>query len=359
METTDSLTTLAATKKAVDTFLRAYSQRRIEEAAEIGEGYARLRQAIDRLIIVGGKRLCPYMVLLAYEAYNSQGNSHSVIPAAAAQELLHLSMLVHDDIIDRDHTRYGIRNVAGSYQDFYQQFTNDHHELDHFSASAALLAGDALLADAHSLMRQTERPQPLVRRAEAIMSRSIFDVIGGELLDTETSLLPKGSIDPLVIAEYKTSTYSFVGPLTTGAVLADAPESDIELLRQFGRHLGIAYQLKDDLLGIFGDEAKTGKSTTTDLREGKQTYLIQAFNTIASQAEKNEFYQYFQNIDATDKQLERAKAMLRTTGAEERVKQKINEHHTTCTSIIRELSMSESGRQALTALLTLCIERES
>ena len=319
----------------------------------------RLRQAIHRLIEVGGKRLRPFMVLLAYDAYAPQSTIESVLPAAAAQELLHLAMLIHDDIIDRDLIRYGIANVAGSYRKFYSAFTQDELEIEHFSTSAALLAGDALIADAHALLRRSGQPRPLIDQAADIMTRSIFDVIGGELLDTETGLLPDHSFDPMVIAEFKTSSYSFIGPLTTGAVLANAPEADIQLLQQFGRHLGIAYQLYDDLLGVFGDEAKTGKSTTTDLREGKRTFMIDAFDQHASTQQKDEFYRYFHSTEASESELQRAKEILVEAGADTYTRQRIQTHRAHCENILTALSLDNTKRHHFTALMNICLDRES
>ena len=107
MRNTTVTPTLDTVKQQVDAYLMHYSQQRIEDARDIGPSYVRLRQAINRLIEVGGKRLRPFMVLLAYDAYAPQPTIESVLPAAAAQELLHLAMLIHDDIIDRDLIRCG------------------------------------------------------------------------------------------------------------------------------------------------------------------------------------------------------------------------------------------------------------
>lgn len=360
MEKTEGTLTLTDAKVVIDRYLRSYTQQRVKSAELIDENYARLHRAIGTLIEIGGKRLRPYMVLLAYSAYCDDWSlNEDVIPAAAAQELLHLAMLVHDDIIDRDYIRYGIPNVAGFYQTFYQTHTDDAEEQHHFATSAALLAGDILLSDAHMLLRKTQRPHALVSQAEDSMSNAIFAVIGGELLDTETSLLPKGTVDPLVIAEYKTSSYSFVGPLTIGAILANAPEADIELLRTFGRHLGIAYQLHDDILGVFGDTHKTGKSTTTDIREGKQTFLINAFDQQATETAKTEFYKLFHNPHATDEQLEGAKKLLIESGARKMVETRIAHHRAECEQIIASLQLSDESKDAFIALLNLCLKRES
>ncbi len=347
------------TKKQVNDYLAEYSVRRIREAEAIGPSYVRLREAIDRLIQVGGKRLRPAMVLATFRAYEPHESLKSVLPAAAAQELLHLSMLVHDDIIDRDVTRYGIPNVEGSFLSFYEPFIESTEERRHFALSAAILAGDALLADAHQLIRSTDRPAALVRQVEDIMSESVFSVIGGELLDTESGILVDETIYPLDVAQHKTSSYSFVGPLTTGAILAHAPEQDIQLLAQFGTYLGIAYQLQDDLLGVFGDEQKTGKSTVSDIREGKRTFMIQEFERLADSDAQSEFFAIFHREDASDAELSRARTLLDESGAKQATESRIAFYTNECETLLASPSLEEGRRGVFYELIQTCVVRES
>lgn len=355
---TDSPLTLTETKHWVDEALRDYSAQRIRDAKRIGPSYVRLHETIDTLVQIGGKRLRPYIVLSTFHAYAPNEPLDNVLPAATAQELLHLAMLVHDDIIDRDLVRYGIPNVAGSYEAYYQRFINDSGEQKHLALSAALLAGDALLADAHQIIRRTQAPKDRVERAEEMLSHSIFDVIGGELLDTEVAVLPSGSVDPLSIAEHKTSSYSFVGPLSTGAVLAGAPEEDVALLGALGKHLGISYQLVDDLLGMFGDEHTTGKSTSTDIVEGKRTFLVQEFERIATEAQKSDFFSVFHRSDAGEDEIIHAKALLSASGAVEAVNERIRLHRAQCLSIIDKLQIDDTSKELLASLIAICLDRE-
>lgn len=355
---TDSTGIQAPTKELVDAALTAYSERRIHDAERIGPQYVRLRKSIDALIRVGGKRLRPLMVLSMYHAYEPTKPVEHVIPAAISQELIHLAMLVHDDIIDRDLIRYGIPNVAGYYQAYYNAHVPRTEERNHLALSAALLAGDSLMADAHQEIRRTELSPLLVQQAEDILSQSIFDVIGGELLDTEVGILPKGSITPLAVAEHKTSSYSFVGPLTTGAVLAEAPEKDVALLAELGKYLGIGYQLKDDLLGMFGDEAKTGKSTTTDIREGKRTFMIEEFERLASESEQAEFFAIFHRDSATDEEIALARLLLMRTGAEKAVNERIDSYQRQCEEIVEQLTLTPEAKAWLHDFVATCLVRE-
>lgn len=356
---TDSVITLATAKTQIDTELARYSAQRMRDAERIGPSYVRLRESIDALVRVGGKRLRPYMVLATHQAYAPEDPSDDILPAAMAQELIHLAMLVHDDIIDRDLIRYGIPNVAGYYEKYYEAHIPRLAERRHAALSAALLAGDALLADAHQIIRESKQTSERVQRAADILSQSIFDVIGGELLDTEVGILPKDSIDPLAVAEHKTSSYSFVGPLTTGAVLAGAPEHDISLLRQLGKHLGIGYQLKDDLLGVFGDKQKTGKSTTTDITEGKRTFMVREFERIASEEQQADFFAIFHREDAGEREIAQVRLLLIESGAEQATIDAIQHHRSQSEQIITQLNIDEPHKEALRSLVELCMIRES
>lgn len=118
------------------------------------------------------------------------------------------------------------------------------------------------------------------------------------------------STKAIIDAQYKTASYSFTSPLTIGAVLAGAPESELELLRELSQKLGVGYQMRDDILGVFGDEAKTGKSASTDITEGKRTFLIEQFEMLATPAQSQRFLQIFHRPDATEQELEEARDCL-------------------------------------------------
>lgn len=358
MQTATNLITTQVAKQLSDDYIKAFCQRRATEALELGPTYLRLWQAIESLLLAGGKRFRPFMVLATYQAYKPTGVLEDVLPAAVAQELIHAAMLIHDDIIDRDTMRYGVNNISGQYDEFYSQFLNDKNERSHMSLSAALLAGDALITDAHRLLGKTNRPANLVDQAEDIFNTVIFEVIGGELLDAEVAFLPKGSISSSAIAKYKTASYSFVGPLTTGAVLAEAPEHDINTLREFAEILGIGYQLRDDLLGTFGNESDTGKSTTTDIKEGKRTYLIEQFEQLATPEQSEKFNALFHRYDASDEEIENAKVLLVESGAYAAVEQKIEWHREEATKRISQLSISDESKQLYVGLVERCLNRE-
>ncbi|WP_309081577.1 polyprenyl synthetase family protein [Zhihengliuella sp.] len=243
-------------------------------AASIGPPYLRLWEALERAAD-GGGRARPRLVLLAYHHLGG-GDERAAALLAASYELLHTALLVHDDVIDRDLVRRGVPNVSGRYRGRALRAGADPAAADHAGASAGLLAGDLALAGAYRLLRRIEATRDVEDRLHDILDDALFSSVGGEVYDVELShASATPSVEDLAkTAHRKTSVYSFEAPLRAGVVLAGAPARTTDALQRFGRDAGIAYQLVDDVLGVFGDPASTGKAGCSDLREGKRTVLL-------------------------------------------------------------------------------------
>ncbi len=327
-------------------------------ANTIAPAYATLWRSIENLAIAGGKRFRSYMVYLAYSAYPGRADESTWKHAASAVELLHLALLVHDDIIDRDYIRYGIRNVSGQQYDAYAPHIADNIERQHFADSAAILAGDLLIAGAYDLLSRTTASRSKITSAQMLLDEAIFRVAGGELIDTESAFMePRES--PLLIAQEKTASYSFCGPLAIGATLAGASQEAIEHLQKFGLSLGIAFQLQDDLLGMFGDEAELGKSAVSDLREGKYTYLVEQFHTVADESQQKIFANAFGVSTATPAEQGAAKSALIESGARSIVEEKIHELEQAARATMEDLRLEAQVKAAFDTFITKCTKRSS
>jgi geranylgeranyl diphosphate synthase type II len=243
-------------------------------AVSVNATYLGLWEALERAA-AGGKRSRPRLVMLAYRQLGGTDFS-SAAELAASYELLHSALIIHDDIIDRDFVRRGTPNVSGHYRNRALRAGVPSADAEHAGVSAGVLAGDLALSGAYRLLRTMEAPEAVRLRLSEILDNAIFSSVGGEVLDVEFSRTP--DMPPLEditkTAHQKTSVYSFEAPLQAGAVLAAAPEPVITALTSFGRYAGIAYQIADDVLGVFGAESRTGKTSWGDLREGKRTALL-------------------------------------------------------------------------------------
>lgn len=349
----------AAVRQRTNVYLSVLLDEKIAAADQMSKRYGDLWRALRQLVEAGGKRLRPAMVHLAYVAYGGSNETEAPLVAGCAVELLHTALLVHDDIIDRDTLRYGIKNVTGQYLDSYATDIGDEREKRHFAEGAALLAGDLLLAEAHRLIASITGVTPAAREAAtACFAEAVFAVCGGELVDTESAFLDT-QVPALVMNEYKTASYSFVGPLLVGASLAGATAVQLDGLRQFARPFGVAYQLQDDLLGVFGDQATTGKSTIGDIREGKRTFMVEQFKRLATEEQKAVFYQVFGVGGHNDDEYGLAADMLAASGAKAACEAKIDELAAAATEQVDTLDISPEHRVAFHELADRWLKRES
>lgn len=229
----------------------------------------------------GGKLLRPRLVLAAYDAFSPAQSfsgvpeSTSAVDLALAFELLHLSFLHHDDVIDHDLIRRGRPNLIALMRAHGEHLGMDAAAAAEYANVCALLAGDRILSDAHRLVAEISATDQIRHRLLGIVADAVEAAIEGEHADVIGGLLRDGDEEAaLRIMDLKTARYSFSAPLEAGAVLAGAPESTVSAMVRIGDLMGRAFQMRDDLLGVFGTEQLTGKSALSDLREGKLTLLI-------------------------------------------------------------------------------------
>lgn len=342
----------------VDAALDRFFEQSISDAETINDAYCELWRHMHALIKAGGKRVRPKMTLLAYDAF---GGTHSeqIIPVAAAQELLHFSLLIHDDIIDRDYIRHGVPNIAGQYDTIYHPFVSDKSERIHYANSAALLGGDLMLSGAYQMIANSHLDNDTKVIAQQLLGSSIFEVAGGELLDTESAFRPNDFGDALQIARYKTASYSFIFPLKTGALLAGATKDQLSALTLFGTSIGIAYQLVDDLLGVFGDEHKTGKSSSGDIREGKRTYLVEQCLERLSQKDRQLFDLSFGDPDATIATIAKVKDLMVSCGAKAATQSTIKRYAHSAHEALKQLDLPLHYKEELESMIQKVVERTS
>ncbi|WP_336629487.1 MULTISPECIES: polyprenyl synthetase family protein [unclassified Microbacterium] len=238
----------------------------------------------------GGKLLRPRLLLAAQGAYAGEP-AESAVHAAAALELLHLAFLLHDDVIDRDVLRRGEPNLIARRRDAAQAAGADEAGALRYGDSCAILAGDLLLSAAHRLIAELDAPTAHRRALLAVLGDAIEAAAVGEHADVVLGL--RGDADEEAVLrtmEHKTARYSFSAPLRMGALLGGADPAAIDTLGFIGTTIGIAFQARDDVLGVFGDPERTGKSVLSDLREGKVTLLVAHSRSHASWREASALF---------------------------------------------------------------------
>ena len=342
----------ASVTSLVEDTLAAYCDAERQRACAIHSQYGQLWRVISNQVLGGGKRLRPYLTLLTYQAYGGD-ISQPVVDVAAAWEMLHISMLMHDDIIDRDYLRHGQANVAGHYLGVYAGLTNESQRL-HYAHSAALMAGDLVLSSAHRLIDNSQLDDSCCRQIKALIYDATFEVIGGELLDTEVAIIDS-TIDLQLIAELKTASYSLIGPMLSGATLAGADAAQLEVLRRLGRCLGVGFQLADDILGVFGDESQTGKSTDSDLAEGKHTVVIVEALKLMSDGDRQQAEMLLLHPSAEN--AIPLKSLIAKTDVRNLLSSRLKGYSTTADELIEQLNIDETYRAAFKSVAAKLLER--
>ncbi|MFQ6393840.1 polyprenyl synthetase family protein [Nocardia sp. KC 131] len=278
---TDDYTTLKAGTPAfvhaVEAALTDFFHAQRPTVEPLGEIFVQAAEALELFVLRGGKRTRPAFAWTGWLGAGGDAagpDAAAVLKACAALELVQACALIHDDIIDSSRTR---RRFPTVHVDFEQR----HRERDwagdsaHFGASVAILVGDLALAWADDMVHASGLDPAAIARFAPVWAQMRTEVLGGQLLDINGEAGGDESVAAaLRINRYKTAAYTVERPLHLGAAIADAEPKLVEDYRTFGTDIGIAFQLRDDLLGVFGDPEVTGKPSGDDLREGKRTVLI-------------------------------------------------------------------------------------
>lgn len=282
-------------------------------ARELAAEHAALWRAVGEQI-GGGRLMRPRLTVAAYLGLGGTDLA-AVAPVAAAQEVLHTAMLVHDDVLDHDDTRRGRPNVTGTVRRRLAARGVEGPAADDPVLAAGLLGGDLAIAAAFDLVASAPVPPATALRVVRSLARAVDMTVAGELLDVTGALHGPTSVDALRVAELKTSVYSCCTPLAAGAVLAGADDGVLGVLDRFGTAFGVAFQLLDDELGVFGDPGTTGKSVLSDLREGKRTELLRLAYLRADDAQRAVLDAEVGRPDLTEVDAARVRAVIEASGA--------------------------------------------
>jgi geranylgeranyl diphosphate synthase, type I len=263
--------------EAIEATLRRFFADRRADAAVIGHRYATAVAELEGYVLRGGKRVRPafaWMGWIGAGGDESGPAAPAVLRTCAALELLHASALIHDDIVDASPTRRGHRAAHVYFADQHRarRWSGDP---DGFGIGAAILVGDLAQAWADDMVRTSKLSADAQTRVGPVWSAVRTEVVCGQLLDLAAEASGDEGIDSaLLVNRYKTASYTVERPLHIGAAIAGADAELVAAYRAFGAGVGIAFQLRDELLGVFGDPAVTGKPSGDDIREGKRTVLL-------------------------------------------------------------------------------------
>ncbi|MGV2982941.1 polyprenyl synthetase family protein [Microbacterium sp. AGC85] len=329
---------------------------RRERSRAFSATYEQLWDALERLAS-GGKKVRPRLLLDAYAALGGT-DERAAVDAACAIELLHVALVIHDDVIDRDLVRRGEMNITGRFASEALLRGAPRREAHAWGEASSLLAGDLMLTLAHSVLARLDVDESRRQALLDIFDDTVFESAAGEHHDVWLSLHLESATadDVLAMVDQKTAAYSFQAPLTLAAVLAGAPSSLLEELTLIARRIGVIYQLRDDVLGVFGDERETGKSALGDLREGKETLLVSYARADPAWATVEP---YFGDEGMSASEGESLRRVIEESGALLFVESLISERCTEVHALIRESHLPAPMVEQLIDLVSTCGTRTS
>lgn len=298
--------------------------------------------------IFGGKMLRASLVKLGFDLTSFKPNPQ-IFKISAAIEILHTSLLIHDDIIDQSLLR---RNKPSLYQKLGR---------GHYGLSQAICLGDLGFFLACKIISQTNFKTDQKNKAITYLTQVINNTIVGEMLDIELASSKETRLekDVLVIHKLKTAYYSIVAPLTLGAMLANAKQSLLAKIESFGENLGIAYQIQDDILGCFGDEIKLGKSTHSDIEEGKNTLLITYALQKANPLQTQILEKFYGQGLISQKNYLQILQVFQETGALKYSQKKAQEYVAIAKKIIPQLTANQNLQLLFNQLTDLILQRKN
>ena len=340
----------------VDKALAAFLATKRTQLLAIDPALGDLCDAAETFVLRGGKRLRPGF---AYWGYRGAGglDNDQVVAAVSALELVQASALIHDDLMDRSDTRRGEPAV-------HRRFETRHSDQGWrggavaFGDSAAVLLGDLVLVWSDELLHASKVELGDLARARPVFDDMRTEVTVGQYLDVLTQATGDTSVERAgKVARYKSAKYTVERPLLLGAALAGASPALAAAYSAFGLPLGEAFQMRDDVLGVFGDPAQTGKPAGDDLREGKRTYLVAAAFAALPEARQDELDAGLGDQTMDEAGMARLLGLIQDSGALARTEERITTLSTTALAALDAAEIDPEAREVLRALAEAATRR--
>jgi geranylgeranyl diphosphate synthase, type I len=345
----------AEVASALEVFLR----RQRSVLAAISDELLPWLDAMDQLL-AGGKRLRPAFCYWGWRAAGGQ-DCPEIFTAAAALELLHAGALIHDDVMDASDTRRGRPAV-------HRQFASRpaaaglSGSAELFGVGAAILIGDALLAWTDELYHASGFPPGVLSRGQPVLDAMRTEVAAGQYLDLVSQVSRGTSASTAMrVITYKTAKYTIERPLQLGAALAATARVASAIATasaEYGNRLGVAFQLRDDVLGVFGDPARTGKPVGGDISEGKRTVLIALARERASAGQLRLLDRHLGDRALTESAAAEIRAVITDTGALAECEALIAANVKDAVSALEGAPITGEARAALAALAIMATDRD-
>ena len=344
-------------RKDIDYALTDFIQCENRYLSKIGTELDPVAQGIEKFLLEGGKRLRPLFAYVGYLATGGKASSE-VVRAISSLELIHVCALIHDDVMDGSDTRRGAPSIHKLFEAMHQKELLQ-GSASKFGIAAAILIGDlALVWSAQMLHNSGIQNQDLIN-VLPFYDEMRVELMAGQYLDVYEQSLASQSIErSLKVARYKSGKYTIERPLHFGASLGGASEDLLAAFTKYGIPLGEAFQLRDDLLGVFGDPKVTGKPSGDDLREGKRTALIAATMDRATESQLKFLSKYFGDPNLSEDRINQIQEIIIDSGAQSHIESMIEQLAQSALTALTFEGVSSIGRELLTQLVNLSTKRK-
>lgn len=300
--------------------LETYLNNKVQQFGVLDPVGVHLARVVRDFSLGSGKRLRAALVTIGYQATGAEP-SEAILQPSIAVELLHTFFLIHDDIMDRSALRRNKPTVHEVFCQDYQSAISGLKDLDqeHFGHGMALLAGDCCCAFGYEALTRSDFPSERIIIALGLMHTMVDATCVGQALDIVVPYHANVTRDDILsIHRLKTAHYSFDGPIRMGLALGGASATTLNTVASFTLPVGIAFQIQDDLLGLFGSEVELGKPVTSDVEEGKQTLLIVFAREEANENQRVRLDALLGKSTMSLGELEEVRAIVEVTGARRR-----------------------------------------
>ncbi len=344
-------------KVDIDREIEIYIDRVIEEAKEMDPFIFDSIKYFKKTILAGGKRVRPLMMCWGYKAAGGT-NYKEILKTSVSIELIHAFLLMHDDIIDRDDIRHGKKTMHARYRDYNKRLLFD-NDADHFGTSIAMIVGDFIYSLGNQVLFESKFEPTLIIKALNKMQSIVGLTCVGEIQDVYMEYSGKVTQEEILqMYENKTAKYTFEGPLQLGAMLAGADDDFCSKLSAYAVPIGIAFQIRDDMLGVFGDMKKTGKPVGSDIAEGKMTLMVNYAYEKSTKDQKKELDNLLgnQNIDIMN--VVRFQEIMIDTGAKSSVEQYMKQMIVQAREALDKIALADEVSDFLKALAEYLNKRE-
>ncbi len=307
----------------------------------------------------GGKRIRPALMYFAYLTLGG-GENKNMLKASMSAEFLHACFLIQDDIIDRDNLRHGEKTMHCRYNEWASKNLKlSNAESYHYGISQAIVSADIAFEMAYRVLMESSFEEKLKIKAANKLCDIVFSTAAGEMSDVLAENTKCVSEEQSInVLEYKTARYTVEGPLHLGAIMAGADDKILKILSDFAIPLGIAFQIQDDILGVFGTSKETGKPVGADIREGKKTLLIIKALELGNKAQKKEIISALGNHRVSPAQIRIARQVIIDTGSLEYSKKLAEKLVNDSRFALEKNNFNDKSKEFFSALAGFMIKRK-